>query len=371
MTVDDKVDVAIIGAGVGGAMLALSLGRAGVNVLVLESGPGVPTRGADFLKPRGIRVLRDHGVLPAVLDKGALRRDKINYYHDGQPLLELDFAEHSELGYYLVAPYGTIVESLVEACAECPSVTIEFDSAVKHIDRSNDSGHIVYVHNGRTVHAGIVVGADGFRSPVLTYVDASLAIRAYDHRMHATTLAAPMAERTGRLYFSSAGSFAYFYPVADDAARVFVGLPPALDETLGAERGAMLVEHLGSFVTDEENLPALADLAWQQVPVGAWQSPRLAHGTAVVLGHAAFSAHPMTGLGMSVTLEDATVIAAAITEALHTGQPADQLLAEWYHRPRQDIHRRLIAYGDALATSFPSVTSYRRCFQPRLHCGDR
>jgi 2-polyprenyl-6-methoxyphenol hydroxylase-like FAD-dependent oxidoreductase len=106
------------------------------------------------------------------------------------------------------------------------------------------------------------------------------------------------------------------------------------------------------------------------VPVGSWQAPHLVRGSIAVLGQAAFSAHPMTGLGMSVTLEDAAIIADAIITALSAGQPPGDLFAQRY-APRQEEHRRLIAYGDALATSYPDASTYRRCLQPRLHCGDR
>ncbi|MFI6334334.1 NAD(P)-binding protein [Streptomyces sp. NPDC050535] len=49
-----------VGAGVGGALPALLLGRAGRRVVVVDARPGVSTRGADFLKPRGLRVLAEH-----------------------------------------------------------------------------------------------------------------------------------------------------------------------------------------------------------------------------------------------------------------------------------------------------------------------
>ncbi|MFF7943473.1 NAD(P)-binding protein [Nocardia gamkensis] len=52
-------DCAILGAGIGGAMLALLLGRQGRRVLVVDPKPGVATRDAEILEPRGIHVLAD------------------------------------------------------------------------------------------------------------------------------------------------------------------------------------------------------------------------------------------------------------------------------------------------------------------------
>jgi 2-polyprenyl-6-methoxyphenol hydroxylase-like FAD-dependent oxidoreductase len=364
-----EVDVVITGAGVGGAMLALGLARAGVRVLLAEPGKDIPTRGADILKPRGIHVLREHGVLPTLLHRGALCRDVIGYYHDGQPLFALDFTEHSDLGYFLVVPYRTLVESLLDASHAYPSVRVEFAAGVADIG-GDGAGHRLRLHTGQIVRAAVVVGADGPRSPILRYLGAELAVRSYDHVLWSATLATAQAAADGnRLYFSSSGSFAYLYPVDATTARVFVGLPIALGQELVGEPGKRLVEHLGSFVPDHTLVALPADLVWQRVPMGSWQVSRLVRGSTAVLGHAAFSAHPMTGLGMSVTLEDATVLAHAMIEALYDGRPAGALLEQRY-APRQDLHRRLIAYGDALATSYPDPVEYRRRFQPRLHCGN-
>jgi 2-polyprenyl-6-methoxyphenol hydroxylase-like FAD-dependent oxidoreductase len=363
------VDVAISGAGVGGALLALALGRARMRVLLVEPGPGIPTRGADILEPRGIRILREHGVLPALLHKGAVCRDVIRYYyHDGQPLFELDFTEHSDLGYYLIAPYRSIVECLLDACAAHPSISVEFNPAVAHVDPSDRTGHRVHFHSGQSVRAAVVVGADGPRSTVLGRLGAEpLAVRSYDHVLRVGTLTTPLADSHGnRLYFGSTGSFAYLYPLDAATARIFVGLPATLEQRLLDQLGEMLVEHLRSFVPDSAQLPLLADLAWQPMPVGSWHAPRIAGGAVAVLGHTAFSAHSMTGLGMSISLEHATIIATAIIDAVHAGElPARR------YAPRRHRHGEVIAYGDALATSFADAHEYRRRFQPRLHCGDR
>jgi 2-polyprenyl-6-methoxyphenol hydroxylase-like FAD-dependent oxidoreductase len=71
----------------------------------------------------------------------------------------------------------------------------------------------------------------------------------------------------------------------------------------------------------------------------------------------------MTGLGMSVMLEDAVVLADAITEALAGNRPAHELIAGRY-LARQDVHRRL-------ATTYPNPAEYHSELQRRLYCGDR
>ncbi|MGF6884719.1 2-polyprenyl-6-methoxyphenol hydroxylase-like FAD-dependent oxidoreductase [Nocardia sp. GAS34] len=96
------VDCVIVGAGIGGSLLSLLLGRQGQRVVVVEANPGVPTRGAEFLKPRGIRMLAEHGLLADLRGRGALSRSVIDYYHDGALILSYDFAEHTDLGHFLI-----------------------------------------------------------------------------------------------------------------------------------------------------------------------------------------------------------------------------------------------------------------------------
>ncbi|MDO8546054.1 MAG: FAD-dependent monooxygenase, partial [Nitrospirales bacterium] len=62
-----KIEVVVVGAGGGGAILGLALAQRGVSVLVLERQPGPPTalRG-ETIQPNGQRILDQLGILPAL-----------------------------------------------------------------------------------------------------------------------------------------------------------------------------------------------------------------------------------------------------------------------------------------------------------------
>lgn len=365
-------DVVVVGAGIGGSFLAFLLGRAGLNTLVVEPGPATPSRGADFLKPRGIRVLAEHGLLESLLQRGARRRDQIRYYHDGELLHTLDFRQHTRLGYYLVVPYRVVVECITEACAALPTIAYQYSSSVTSISTDRRAGHLVELNTGQTIHTSAVIGADGPDSTVLTYVGADIDTWTYEHVVRAATLTLDsLHDQANRLYFSSDGSFGYLYPVDDRTMRVFVGLPHELDEKIFGLHQDLLVPHLASFVThNSRELSHVNPLEFRVLPVASRLASHYVRHGAAVLGSAAFTCHPMTGQGMSYTLEDAVVLAATITDAMDNHLPLACLLSDRYG-PRRDAHHRLIGYGHQLATSYPSPSAYRRAFRPVVHGGDQ
>lgn len=63
----EETDVAVVGAGGGGAVLALALAKQGVSTVVLDQAAGPPKglRG-EILQPNGQQVLDRWGVLPSL-----------------------------------------------------------------------------------------------------------------------------------------------------------------------------------------------------------------------------------------------------------------------------------------------------------------
>ena len=66
----EQTDVAVVGAGGGGAVLALALAQKGISTIVLDQAAGPPKglRG-EILQPNGQQVLDRLGVLPSLADR--------------------------------------------------------------------------------------------------------------------------------------------------------------------------------------------------------------------------------------------------------------------------------------------------------------
>ncbi|MFD9960179.1 FAD-dependent monooxygenase [Amycolatopsis sp. NPDC058986] len=360
------VDVVILGAGISGSLLAMLLGRQGLRVALVEAKPTVGTKGADFLKPRGLRILAEHGLLDVLRSQGALQRATIDFHHDGAPLLSYDFAEHTGLGYYLVVPYAETVRAVLGACAELSTVDIRFDTSLVDIHTEGSTVTEVGLSDGTRLKARAFVDSSGSGTPLRDLIEPDRRVISYDHGLWMTTI--PGTRTRGQLYFSSDRWLAYFYSVTADSARVFVGVPSELEEAVFLRQSLDLATKLASFVTDEDGIAALDASAFERAPVSAFTSGPYHRGNAVLLGGSTFGCHPMTGQGMSYTMEDATVLAAVLTEA-RDAHELDRLLEQRYE-PRRAVHMRLVEYGDNLARHYHDRDAYLRAHDVVLHGGD-
>ncbi|MGP4095537.1 FAD-dependent monooxygenase [Nonomuraea sp. KM90] len=360
-------DVAIVGAGLGGCFLALLLGRRGRHVVVIEQGPSVPSAGADFLKPPGLRVLARHGLADLVGRRG-LRRDIIRYYHDGDPIQECHYPE----GGFLIRPYRELVELIYTSCA-MEGVDFWFDASIDDIAMGDGRVEELTLADGRRLRAGVVIGADGTKSAVRQALGIEQRTMPYERllmRVATVPLSASVAQ-LNRLYFSSEGWLAYLYPINMDEARVFVGLPPEDDKEIFQDGIPALLDELKKFVTESSDaFNALQPATWQRIKVSSLRVDAYHKGNAALLGSAAFACHPMTGMGMSYTLHDAEILADVICAAAGDAELLDRLLYARYE-PRRHAHRQLIDYGDALAATFRDRAAYLSAFRPDLHIHGR
>ncbi|MFB4263609.1 FAD-dependent monooxygenase [Nonomuraea sp. GTA35] len=356
-------DVAIVGAGLGGCFLALLLGRRGLHVVVIEQGPSVPSAGADFLKPPGLRVLARHG-LTDLVERHGLRRDIIRYYHDGDPIKECRFPD----GGFLIRPYRELVELIYTSCA-MQGVEFWFDASIADIAVGEDRVDELMLHDGRRLRAGVVIGADGTKSAVRQALGIEQRTVPYERllmRVATVPLSASVAQ-LNRLYFSSEGWLTYLYPINRDEARVFVGLPPEDDKEIFQDGIPALLDELKKFVTESSDaFNFLQPATWQRIKVSSLRVEAYHKGNAALLGSAAFACHPMTGMGMSYTLHDAEILADVICAAGDDVTLLDRLLHARYE-PRRHAHRQLIDYGDALAATFRDREAYLAAFRPELH----
>ncbi|MDP4506897.1 FAD-dependent oxidoreductase [Nonomuraea turcica] len=356
-------DVAIVGAGLGGCFLALLLARRGRRVVVIEQGPSIPSAGADFLKPPGLRVLARHG-LANLVERHGLRRDIIRYYHDGDPIRECRFPD----GGFLIRPYKELVE-LIYTCCAMEGVDFWFDADIADIAVGDDRVEELILSDGRRLRADVVIGADGTKSAVRQALGIEQVTMPYERllmRVATVPLTASVA-RLNRLYFSSDGWLTYLYPLNRDQARVFVGLPPDDDKEIFQDGIPALIDELKKFVTDSSDaFNALQPAKWQLIKVSSLRVSAYHKGNAALLGSAAFACHPMTGMGMSYTLHDAEILADVISAAGGDAELLDRLLYARYE-PRRHAHRELIDYGDALAATFRDRDAYLAAFRPDLH----
>ncbi|MBM4125631.1 MAG: monooxygenase, partial [Nitrospira sp.] len=227
-----ETDVAIVGAGGGGAVLGLALARKGIRTLVLEQASGPPTglRG-EILQPNGQRVLDQLGLLGS-LPSNAARPVRLFHFCrvGGERLCTVDYGT-------LPPPYNRAVVTLPNVAHHAILQALEsrvpgglrYGTTFKQLVRAEGRDHVVGLEaecEGKplTVSAKLVVGADG----ALSKVREALAIPAKLHRYSEGYLIAILDRPEGleeARYFVGRHAILGVFPAAGDKAYLFYMIP--------------------------------------------------------------------------------------------------------------------------------------------------
>lgn len=170
---EDLPAYTIVGAGLGGTLLACYLGRAGRRVDLYEKRPDPRThtqeRGRSInlaLSVRGIHALRELDLADAVLNAGILMRGRMIHAVSGALTFQPYGKDDSE-ALYSVSRAGLNL-TLVEAAARHPAVRLFFGRRCTGIDLPTNTLELLddATQTTATVPARVVLGADGAYSAV-------------------------------------------------------------------------------------------------------------------------------------------------------------------------------------------------------------
>lgn len=339
------VDVLVIGAGPTGCAAALAFAKKGAKVLLVEGNPKAAMRFAgEWLHPPGVRALTHLGVNTQGLNRA--RGSGFVLLAPDEDEIELPYAR----GFSLARVHHELVHGLrAEACdrngveyREYLSF-VGFDGEVTLLRESNTGLE-------RRVLAGRVIGADGRSSKVRTALVGSDASEPTSYMMGVDF-------KHCRLPFEGLG-------------HVVAGGPgPALlyrvdDETI---RGCLDVPHaLGSSARKKETVyRAFLDVIPRELREGfrigmegatPWASTRFrarsffGRGRVFLAGDSVGHIHPITGMGMTLGILDATSAAEAATvehyATVREGHVVELLTNALYHLlQKNDLSARRVRRG--------------------------
>jgi 2-octaprenylphenol hydroxylase len=252
---------------------------------------------------------------------------------DSASALRFDAAE------FAVAQLGFIVEnSLVQAAIlevlDAADVDLVFDAPISAL-RQAGHGYQLELDGGDTLHADLVIGADGARSFVRERV--GIATRDYPYGQSAfVTHAAPEEshDKTAWQRFLRDGPIGML-PLSDGRISIVWstqdatadGAMNAADDRLGAMLSAASDHVLGELTVagPRGKFPLCARHAEQYVVPGV-----------ALIGDAAHAVHPLAGQGANLGLQDAAMLADVIVKALDKGEhPGDRPVLRRYERARK------------------------------------
>jgi 2-polyprenyl-6-methoxyphenol hydroxylase-like FAD-dependent oxidoreductase len=335
--------VVVVGAGIGGLVASLVLSRVAKQVTLVERADHPAEVGAALaLQANGLAVLARLGLLPSVEEVGA-RIDRMDIRNaGGRVLLTATMPDFGGGLDHAVAVRRTeLHQLLLDAVIGEGSVRTRFGCTVISADptgtlvvRSGPSGDGSAVT--ATLHADLVVGADGVNSAVRS-------TGGFDSRLstgssYVRTIVQGQANPWFEEFWTPLGSFGHA-PLGGDTAYFWAAAhsPAVTDAVSRRDLGSFTAEWrrvlplAGDLLTRVTSFDDLLVNTVRRVDCRRWFSGRL-----VLLGDAAHAMAPNLGQGANSALGDAVALAEALVTA-----PSIRAAIERYDDRRRPAARRV------------------------------
>jgi 2-polyprenyl-6-methoxyphenol hydroxylase-like FAD-dependent oxidoreductase len=318
-------DILISGASVAGPALAFWLRRRGFNPTLVERAPA-PRGGGQAIDLRG--AARDVAERMGVLDDvrrahtGARGMSLVNSANKRVASMSADLlGDSGGVIAELEILRGDLVRILYEATRH--DVEYIFDESIAGIAQAEDGVHVTF-ERGASRSFDLVIGADGLHSNVraLAFGDESRFIRDLGCYVAIFTTANRLKLDGWELFYSVPGKTAGLYPMRQDAEAkamfYFASAPLRYDRHDVGEQKRLVAKafagvgwEVPQMLRSMEEAPDFYFDRVCQVRMDTWS-----HGRVALLGDAAHCPSPMAGMGTSLALVGAYVLAGELaTEA--------------------------------------------------------
>ncbi|WP_332651831.1 FAD-dependent monooxygenase [Lysinibacillus sp. 54212] len=190
-----KVDVCIVGAGPGGALLAYLLAKKNISVLLLERTNTLAKafRG-EHINEEGEAVLKKHGLFDKVAALGMLKMEQLEYWLNGQ--LTKTIVANPAVGHLGIhVPQAHLLQAILDDAIPYPTFQYLLNTKVSSL-RQDSTGRYIGVSaicNGEPLEIScqLVVGADGRYSTVRKQAQIDTTVRKHGYDLLWTRIPAP------------------------------------------------------------------------------------------------------------------------------------------------------------------------------------
>jgi 2-polyprenyl-6-methoxyphenol hydroxylase-like FAD-dependent oxidoreductase len=351
-------DAIVIGAGVGGAALALALSRAGARVLLVErrSGPGNINRG-DSLLPAVTRLLAGWGALERVRAAGAAPIEKMRVHHPKRGLLMEAPLADPDGNPYLVLPHPEIERALTEEARATGRVDVRYCTRLVGLVQSRGRviGADLVDREGKATRetARLVVGADGSSSVVREALGIQLALTSYPAGYFIIDFERPRDfEDAMNLYIHRDGGVMVMpqKPGVVGLAALVHAPESDLFRAGALEDKVAVLRARCPLLAAASPLPRHAHL----YALSRGHAPRYFARGAALMGDAVHVTNPTAGQGMTMAIEDAAALSRHAIPAIAAGADdveIDAALAA-YEREQRPINAGLLRWSHFMGKFF-------------------
>ena len=371
----NKVErILIVGAGMAGLTLAISLRRQGLNPDIVERQSAWPVHGAGiYLVGNAMRALGSLGLANEVLQAGAPIRTQALLDARGRQLAVIDTESvWAECGPCVGIRRASLQSILVKALG---NAEVRFGTSVTALAQQQDSA-VVTFSDGSERDYDLVVGADGVRSSIRTHLFGSVQPRFCGQVGWRFLVPCPPSITGWTLFAGSRGVF-LFIPVGGGQAYCYADA--AVDKPFDDPLEGRLERLRSRFASYGSPVPeALAQLqSSEQIHFGAieeiLQEP-WGVGRALLIGDAAHATSPNMASGAAMAFEDSLVLSNLIVSGREVAQVQSDYAAQrlnrvrWVHEQthRRDRIRSLPPFIRDLMTRLLANKVYRANYAPLI-----
>ncbi|KAM3066301.1 hypothetical protein ACMFMG_003188 [Clarireedia jacksonii] len=332
MTSTTPPSIAIIGAGISGLILALSLQHCKIPCQIYESRPSpLNIGGAIMLSPNSLRILQTLGIYQRIRTQG-YNFDTSEYKDTAGKLLEIqEFGGEAKYGFRGLRVYRyVLIDVLLEMVKE-RGIGVEFGKKFSHVVSESEESDLVEWEftDGTRDSAALLVGADGIHSSVRRYLYPDLepaytGLAGITAAVPTSQLQLPENYHIPVTIVSAKGAFV-IAPQQSDGSEVLIGKQFRMEEKTrdGWKDKEELIKFLQS---GNELFPEIVHRAVSNIDLNSninvwpfyivpelaeWRSPK---GRVVILGDAAHAVPPSAGQGINLAVEDGYMLALLLAE---------------------------------------------------------
>ncbi|KAK4626339.1 FAD-dependent monooxygenase asL4 [Fulvia fulva] len=352
--------VVISGAGIAGPVAAYFLAQANAEVTVIERAPA-PRRGGQNVDIRGhgLTVLQRMGVEDAIRAKTT--EEKGLRFVDADNRSWADFPVDDGKGFTsdIEIMRGDLANILYEHSKG--HVTYRFGDSVRSFSE-DDEGIDIQLESGKTIHADVLIAADGWNSATRKLAFGSDISQSSVNDLGQWTAwftipPSPSDSYWARWYNAPGKRMVLIRPDAGRSSRVSLWVMPKddkLDHLVKADMAEQKAHWLRLFQnagweTDRvlKALPQADDFYMQKV--AQVKLPSWSQGRVVVAGDAGYCPSPISGMGTTVGVVGAYILAGELAK-----QPNDVAMAFKSYEERM---RKFVDIAQKLAPGAPSLAN--------------